>query len=143
MVETALSRLDAMHDRIQPVIPEQYALWCGQPPSYWDSNVAYARSFVQQRPAILKRQLQQHLGLAETVPLTLSAEPPEAGSFQLTLIEVDSPFTAELWTGIPVTVTAVPAAGYSFAGWSDGDLGSETTAVFELTGARTITAYFE
>jgi len=142
-VGTALAKLDDMHARIEPVIPEQYAAWCGQPPSYWDSNVAFARSFVQRRPAIFQRQIQRHLGLDGTAPLTLEAQPAGAGSFQLTLIEVDPPFTGELWTGIPVTVTAVPAAGYSFAGWSDSDLGDQATTVLELDGARTITATFE
>ncbi len=142
-VETALPRLDAMHARIEPVIPRQYPLWCGQPPSSWHTRVEAAREFVQQRPAILEGQLRRHLGLTDRVPLALEAEPPGSGSFQLTLIQVDPPFTADLWTGIPITVTAIPAPGYSFAGWSDSALGSDATTVFELSGARTIVARFE
>lgn len=142
-VETALPRLDDMHDRIEPVIPAQYATWCGQPTSHWYSDVDHARDFVQLRPTVMKAQLMQHLGLAGSAELSLAADPPGAGSFQLTLVEVDPPFSGELFTGIPVTVTAVPAAGYSFAGWDDGSLGDEATAVFEHTGPRTITARFE
>jgi hypothetical protein len=142
-VETALERLDSMHARIAPVIPAQYATWCGQPASTWESNVAYARDFVQLRPRVLQAQIMNHLGLEGTADLTLAADPPGAGSFQLTLVEVDPPFTGALFTGIPITVTALPAQGYGFAGWSDSDLGSEPTAVFELDGPRTITARFE
>jgi hypothetical protein len=141
--DTALARLDDMHDRIAPVIPAQYAMWCGQPASYWQSNVDYARQFVGARATVFEDQIRQHLALEGSAALTLQADPPASGSFQLTLIEVDPPFTGELFTGIPVTVTAVPAAGYSFAGWDDSSLGDEATAVFEHTGPRTITARFE
>ncbi len=141
--ETALARLDTMHARIEPVMPEQYALWCGQPVSTWYDDVDIAREFAQLRPAQMMGQVQRHLGLEGTAELTLEAEPAGAGSFQLTLIEVDAPHTGTFWTGIPITVTAMPAEGYSFAGWDDDALGTEPTAAFELDGARTVVARFE
>jgi len=142
-VPVASERLDAMHARIEPVIPEQYALWCGQPASYWESNIAYARTFVQQRPAYLWYQLQQHLGLRGTTTMGLEAEPAGAGHFALTLIEAEPGFSGEFWLDIPVTVTAVPAEGYSFTGWSDADLGTDATTTLELDGPRTLVARFE
>ena len=64
--DAALARLDTMHDRIRPVMAEQYALWCGYDVGYWEARVSTARSFVQQRDMVLWGQLQTHLGLAGT-----------------------------------------------------------------------------
>ncbi|MFT5680365.1 MAG: hypothetical protein ACI8RZ_001271 [Myxococcota bacterium] len=142
-VDTALARLDEMHARIEPLIAEQYAKWCGQPESYWHGLVAYARQFVQERTAIMRAQVVTHLGLSGTTSVTLDAEPSGSGSFRLTLVEVEAPFTGIFFTGIPVTITALPAEGQAFAGWSDEALGDDATATITLTGSQSITAYFE
>ncbi len=142
-VENALPRLDEMHARIEPVIADQYAMWCGQPKSYWDSSVSYARDFVQLKPAVLWNQIETHLHLDGTVELTLEADPPGAGTFFLTVVEVEPPFTGSFFRRIPISVTAQPEAGYGFAGWSDGSLGGEATVSFELTEDGSLTGYFE
>jgi len=140
--DAALARLDTMHDRIRPVMAEQYALWCGYDVGYWEARVSTARSFVQQRDTVLWGQLQTHLGLAGTTTVTLEAEPEGAGSFHLEVVGVDAPFTGKFWRGIPVSVTAVPAEGYSFAGWAD-DLGEDETLTLTFDEAQTLTATFD
>ncbi len=142
-VEVALARFDAMHARIEPLIAEQYAKWCGQPESYWHTLVDNARTFVLKRTGILRTQVIVHLDLSGTAEVTLDVEPQGAGSFHLTLVDVEAPFTGTFFTGIPVTVTAVPAEGYAFAGWVEADLGTDPTAVVTLTEGRTLTAVFE
>ncbi len=142
-VENALPRVDEMHARIEPVIADQYATWCGQPKTYWDSLVLYSRQFVQERPAILRTHVMQHLGLPGVADLTLEADPAGAGSFRLTVVEVDPPFTGAFFQGIPISVTALPAQGYELAGWSDGSLGEEASVSFELDGDASLTAYFQ
>ena len=142
-VDTALARMDTMHARIEPVIAEQYAAWCGQPVSYWYSLVDNARQFVMDRTGILRNQVVTHLRLSGTAEMTLTADPPDAGTFHLTLVEVEAPFTGVFFTGIPVTVTALPGDGWAFAGWSEADLGEDATTVLTLSGSRGITASFE
>jgi hypothetical protein len=137
----ALGRLDEMHARIRPAIPDQYALWCGQPPSTWESSVDYARTFVQERPEILRYQVASALGLAGSARLTLEAQPPGSGTFRLTVVEVEPPFTGLFYLGIPITVTALPAEGWAFAGWSEGS--DEVTTTLTLDGDATLTAWFE
>ncbi len=142
-VGPALERLDEMHARIEPVMEEQYAAWCGYPVSSWYSDVATARTWAQQRPAYLWSQVQAHLRLDGTAQLSLEAHPPDSGSFKLTVVEVDPPFTGTFWTGIPISVTAQAEEGYEFAGWSDGSLGDEASVSFTLAGDRSLTASFE
>ncbi len=142
-VDNALAVLDSMHARIEPVIPEQYARWCGSSPDHWYSLVDYAREFVQERPEILKGQIIDHLGLSGSADLTLLADPPEAGSFHLTVADVDPPFTGFFFTGIPISLTAVPTDGWEFTGWSDPELGDQAQATLVLRSARSVTAYFQ
>ncbi len=139
----ALARLDEMHGRIQPLIAEQYALWCGYGEPYWESRVAGARAFVASRESVLRGQLQTHLALEGSTQLSLEASPAGSGSFRLTVVEVEPPFTGQFWTGIPVTITALPADGLSFAGWSDSALGTEETVEIVLDGPLTLTASFD
>jgi hypothetical protein len=125
-----------MHARIQPVIPEQYALWCGAPASRWYSSLDYARSSVQNRPAAMWSHGRSGLGLQGTTELTLEVEPAGAGDFALTAVEVTPPFTGRFWTGIPVTVTAQPGDG-----WSDGETDASRSLVLEEAGS--LVAVFE
>lgn len=141
--EHALAVLDDMHARIQPVIAEQYALWCGEDEAYWNRQVAGARTFVQGRAYAMWRDLQDHLDLDGTVDLTLEAVPPGSGTFQLTVVEVTPPFTGRFWMGIPVSITAVPAEGWSFSGWTDESLGTEPALELVLDEGGTLTATFE
>lgn len=141
--DRALDTLDTMHERIRPVIAEQYALWCYQPQAYWDSRVAYARGFVRDRPDFLWGHFQTHLGLGAPTAMTLQAEPAGSGHFGLTVVEVEAPFTGSFWTGIPVKITALPAEGYSFVGWDDASLGTDPEISLVLDGPKTLTARFE
>ncbi len=139
--EHALSVLDGMHARIEPVIEDQYALWCGAPVSSWYASVDYARDFVQARPDAVWGHVRRGLGLDGLADLSLDVEPEGAGSFQLTAVEVEPPFSGRFWTGIPVTVTAHAGAGWTFVGWSDG--ASEPKRTLTLSSAQELVARFE
>jgi hypothetical protein len=139
--DRALAVMDAMHARIEPVIPEQYALWCGESESSWYDAVGYAREFVRQRTAIYRGQIRRGLQIDGSTELTLDVEPAGSGNFRLTAVEVAPPFTGDFWVGIPVTVTALPAQGWTFEAWSDGT--TDPTRTFVLDGPQGLTALFE
>jgi hypothetical protein len=141
--DTALARLDEMHARIEPVMEEQYALWCGQPVSTWYDDVDYARQFVQERPDRLRAQVQRGLGLSGVAELTVEAEPVGSGRFRFTVVEVTPPFEGTFYLGIPITITAVPEDGWTFVGWSDSDLGSDASVSFDISRDTTLVGYFE
>ena len=48
--------------------------------------------------------------------------------------------TVNFFSGVPVTVTAVPKSGAVFSGWSDGN--QETTRTFNPGEVSTLTATF-
>ena len=82
-------------------------------------------------------------GLSGTWTLTLVAEPPGAGTFELSSATVEAPFSGTYFRGVPVTVTAHPAAGYTFAGWTDAALPADPTVTLDPEGAVTLVARFE
>lgn len=130
----AVGVLDGMHARIEPLIPEQYALWCGEPASSWYNSTEYARNFVLDRPAHMWTHVRDGLGLAGTVEHSLDVEPAGAGSFALTAVSVEAPFSGLFWRTIPVTVTAIPAEGWTFTSWADGTGGAERIGVLSEPG---------
>ena len=141
--DEAASRVDAVADRVRPAMEAQYDRWCGEPVSNWESDVAYAHTFASTRAAALRNQIKTHLGLSGEAAILLRTEPTSAGTFQLTAVEVEPPFTGTFFLGVPVTITAVPADGYVFSGWSDASLGDDPTIVVELDGPTTFTAKFD
>jgi uncharacterized repeat protein (TIGR02543 family) len=84
-----------------------------------------------------------NFGLAGTWTLTLDADPPGAGTFELTGAAVEPPFTGVYFLGVPVTVTAVPAAGWTFSGWTDPSLPPEPTVTVDPGGALELVAVFD
>jgi len=71
-----------------------------------------------------------------TLATAPSPSPPTGGLIGL------SPIAASYASGTVVTLTAIPAAGYTFSGWS-GDLsGSINPATITMMGNKTVTATF-
>jgi hypothetical protein len=141
--EATRARLDEMLARIEPVIPEQYATWCGLAPRHWGLLADNARAWTERRPEVFRGQVQASLGLATPVTLRLDVEPPGSGRFALSLIEVDPPFEGSFFPSIPIRLTALPTEGWRFSGWSEGSAGDEATAILTLDGPLELVAYFD
>lgn len=142
--ESALATLDDIASQVEPAMEAHYERWCdGEPVSNWYADIRYAQSFVTVRGDILREQVMDHLGLEGTAKLNLTVEPEGAGRLQLTAVTVDAPFSGTWYTGIPVTVTAVPAEGYTFIGWDDESLGDAERVEITLEGDASLEARFE
>ena len=73
------------------------------------------------------------------VPLTVSVNPPSAGSISLT------PAASSYVIGTTVQATAKPSAGYYFAAWGfdDSYAGNNNPISFVMNDTHSLTAYFE
>ena len=94
-------------------------------------------------------------GTSETINVTMDsdksvvanfAEIPDPDEYTLTVV-VDgegtvTPGTADYTEGTVVTLTAEPAAGYEFSGWSGDASGSNTTVSVTMDSEKTVTATF-
>lgn len=97
------------------------------PDGVWEEQVAGIDAWLAARPAYAREHVVANLGLGGTFPLTLDADPPGSATFRLTAAEVAPPFSGVAFQDVPVAITAVPANGYTFVGWSDLALGSDPT----------------
>ena len=124
----------------------QYDRWGGDT-SIWNSNIATMLTFSNGRPVYARNQIQNNLGMAGQVTLTLQASPAGAGRIQISTITPQTlPWSGVYFNGNPVTVTAIPNPGYTFDHWhSNVAFTSNDTnlaASRNYTADDVITAYF-
>jgi hypothetical protein len=114
----------------------------GEPPSGWPHRVNRIVEFLNLRPNVARSHLRQEFGLGSELTLTLDVSPPAAGSIRLAAISVDSSWSGIYFQGVPIALTAVPAAGYAFAEWSDPNLPDSVAIEISPTGDYALTAIF-
>ncbi len=135
-------QLAAMAAGIEAVIPAQAARWGGSLGG-WQNEITVIHNWLEARPALVRQHLLSNLGLSGTRQVRLEVEPPDAGHFALTAVTVAAPYAGTYFEDVAIPVTAVPEAGYAFAGWSDADLPAEAQVWLVPNGDVTLTAYFE
>jgi uncharacterized repeat protein (TIGR02543 family) len=113
------------------------------PAGEWQEQVEWIDRWLGQRPDYAREHVVSTFGLDGTWTLELSADPPGSGTFALHTVEVDGPFTGVYFRGVPVTITANPAPGYTFAGWSDPALGASSSVTLDPDGPVALVARFD
>ena len=114
-----------------------------RPVETWNDQMNIIYEFLELRPAFARQHLREQFGLGGDVSLSLDITPVGAGRIQLAAIAVDSTWSGSYFLGVPITLTALPAAGYAFAGWSDGTLPQQPTVEIAPEGDYGLTAIFE
>ena len=112
-------------------------------PGTWEAQIDAIGEWLQARPAFARAHLARNFDLEGTYELELRVDPPDSGTLRLTAVTVEAPFTGTYFVGVPVTVTAVPAEGYVWSGWSAEGAAPEPTLVLEPVGDTILTARFE
>ncbi len=108
-------------------------------------DISWHEYFFRDRPDNMIAFTAKEFGLKNaTGELTVTTDNPEAGSVKVNTSVID--LGSGSWTGryyreYPVTVTATPAAGYHFNGWSDGR--TDSTIEIQINGGVTVNAIFE
>ena len=142
-----IERINQMAALLAPEMPEHIRRWRA-PASVtaWNNNVQAMRDFALNRPAYARQQIATYFGLRGTANLSLSVSDTNQGALRINSLEVSAPTNAP-WIGIyfkdnPITLTAVPRAGYLFSGWQ-GILGVNTNQMtLLLNGDLSLLAEF-
>ena len=149
----ALETLDEMQQLIAPYMPEQYRrngpAWVIQWENMntrFESELNIIRQFINGRYVYAESMLQEGYGLSSAQTISLQTNNVSGGTVVLSTVTPD--LSSGSWEGryfseFPITLTAVPANGYVFTGWS-GDIESlQPELSFCLTQDMAITANFE
>lgn len=138
----AAGRVRALAADIRGVIDRQQERWCGGAAvDSWEAGIDYAVEFAMRRPATIDAGLIAHLGLAGHAQLSIEVEPAGAATFHLAVVDVEAPFSGTYYQDVPVEVTVVPAEGYTFVGWSDGE--TAVTRTLPMGGDTVVRAVLE
>jgi hypothetical protein len=115
-------------DELAPEVPrhvDRWGSWTDGTQTYtldgdeWEIGVDHVDWWLGERPAEARAHVVEAFGLAGTWTLTLEADPPGSGTFELSAVTVPGPFEGTYFQGVPVTITAHPEPGYTFVGWDN------------------------
>ena len=122
-----LARIDEMMAEIESEISRDQKRW-DLSPSRMNKQLVSIQNFAKDRPSIVFSELQVFFELGLTSSVTLSVE--GKGSILVHGLPLDTnPMKINFFDGFPVTVTALPAAGSVWSGWSDGVKDSTRTVI--------------
>ena len=106
-------------------------------------------SFISKRYVAMPNMVKKIFGLESAAKLTLNSNDKTMGTILVNGRELDLSFDfgGMYYPGLTVTITAVPADGYKFAGWKvkKGDIADTTSATltFTIESGVTLQALFE
>ncbi len=153
--EDALESLDEMKSVFTPYIAEQYRRngpgWVTHMTDeemgwYFEDQLEIIRKFISGRYDYSVTMLRDGFGLGDARSISLSANNSEGGSVRVNTVTPD--LTGGTWQGkyfseYEITLTAVPADGYVFTGWSGDIADQQAELTLGLAGDIEITANFE
>ena len=134
-----LARIEKMMAEIQSEISRDQKRW-GLSASKMTKQLNAIKNFAMNRPNVVYGELQEFFALGETAAVSLSVS--GSGRILVHNLPVDvSKMTVNFFTGFPVTLSAEPLMGSTFAGWSDGE--SSPTRVILPECVSEVTAIFK
>ncbi|MBE6876445.1 MAG: hypothetical protein E7496_06940, partial [Ruminococcus sp.] len=119
--------------------------------AYTEKILGYEKTFIEGRTDACIDMLTDCLGLSgETAEITVSVDKPELGTVQINTVlpdwKAESSWTGIYFTDYPITLTAVPAEGCTFTGWTGAGLSpaesGNLTITVPVTQALHLTASF-
>jgi autotransporter-associated beta strand protein len=124
--------IDAAHDEVAPIWGEMGARWNNA--AFSNPNRPFTTthrdnliSWSNDHPPRQRTHIRSHFGISSNVDLTVAVSDPAHGHVRVNTIDITGdtpgllaqpyPWTGVYFHNIPVKLSAIPAAGYRFAGW--------------------------
>lgn len=119
--ENTFPILDSLTAIIRPDMLSEVLRWNADP-DRWETNVERLHIFIEDRLDYIWQQLQEFFELKAPVEITLTVAKGEGKVKINSIIPKSFPWTGRYFAEIPVAITAIPADGFRFAGWTDQNL---------------------
>jgi CotH kinase protein/Ricin-type beta-trefoil lectin domain-like/HYR domain/Fn3 associated/PA14 domain/Secretion system C-terminal sorting domain/Divergent InlB B-repeat domain len=139
------SRLDQFKTVYSPEIAKHANRWGNPNATIWEQNIQKTRNFSNNRPAEMRKHIDEQIAeVTGWADVTVSASPAAGGSIKFSTVSLNQsnyPWTGIYFTGVKIPIQAIPAAGYRFVRWSNGNTNAITT--IDFNGALNLQAIFE
>jgi hypothetical protein len=107
----------------------------------WTNDIQVMNTFADLRVDYVFTHIKLKFALQAPKVISLDVSDTSQGRIQInTQVLRSYPWNGRYFTGIPVTITAMPEPGHQFTGWDDGN--KSLTRVIDLLTDQSYTAYF-
>jgi CotH kinase protein/GEVED domain/Chitobiase/beta-hexosaminidase C-terminal domain/Lamin Tail Domain/Secretion system C-terminal sorting domain/Divergent InlB B-repeat domain len=141
-VNARISQFEALY---APEIQQHDKRWALST-SPFSENVQKIRRFANERVPIVKKHIVDYFGdVLGTANISAVVYPQGSGDIFVNTScsnKTGVPLVNSYFTGQEIPLTAIPAPGYEFAGWSDPVLGNNSNVSFRHTNDRAVVANF-
>jgi hypothetical protein len=142
--EYVINKIDSIQNIIKEEIPREIQKWKNIN-SYetWLENVEELRFFANNRLQYMTQNFIDEFNLEQPVPIFLSINDVQGGIIKINSLNIfDENWTGEYFANIPIQLSAVPRAGYMFAGWIGDTVSFDNNIQYTLKDTNKITANF-
>jgi hypothetical protein len=109
----------------------------------WHVNVEGVKEFFELRYGFTRQHVVSEFGLGGMADVILDVSDPAAGTIQISSLTMSEfPWTGIYFQDVPIKLTAIPAPGYAFAGWTGVESAESAAISVTLSEAVSITANF-
>jgi hypothetical protein len=139
--EKIRSRVDTISSEFEMDIHYEIMRW--STPDNWRANIIKLKQYVSARPTYVRRHMIESFALDGSAKLVVDAPSVGHGTLALNgLVLGELPYKGRHFKGVPLEITAVPAAGYRFAEWVSPELGNSPTIILSMQKDLTLTPQF-
>jgi hypothetical protein len=135
--------IDSLKQIFLPEISDHFTRW-GLSYSNWLNNLTKIKDYANYRPSYARNHLRSILGLNEPLAIKVEINTPGSGKVRVnSVIPNTYPFVGIYFKDLPIKLTAIPAAGYTFLRWEWSSLASYSkTITYNMTAPVTLKAVF-
>ncbi|MDH4295723.1 MAG: CotH kinase family protein, partial [Cyclobacteriaceae bacterium] len=109
--------INSFQNQLKDEMPHHTERW-GMSVAGWNSEVQRLRNFATERYDYMQTHVAEFFGLDETVKISASALPADAGSFDFNGVVTNAIVDAPYYKGLTYQITPMPSPGFAFKGWS-------------------------
>ncbi|MCQ2107552.1 MAG: CotH kinase family protein [Fibrobacter sp.] len=137
--ERVLARMEKLKGDIAAEVERDQKRW-GKNVATMTEHDGRIKTFATTRQDVVRKEMQEHFALGEMVDVTIASS--GNGVVQVHYLPLDeTSLKIKFFKGTPVTLTAVPKAGGTFVGWSDGV--ADVTRIIDPESGLKVTANFK
>ena len=140
--DSITKHIDSLASAIIPELGYHAQKWGGDA-DYMMGNIQGMKDFGNERGDIIRTDFEERFNTNGSYLLTITTSTPKAGRIHLNSIDLTSfPWSGKYFKNVPITLTAIPAPGYTFVRWEGAVSSTNPTIQITTDIATTVNAVY-